>query len=130
MLMGVGGGEVAAEAAEEVGLATRAAQVHGALDPIAQGMRTTAALDTTAGRIIAGGARDLSPAQRAVLLPGEIAGKLPGAHAEITALGKAAELGATPQSMAVTRIICPQCAAAIEESGGVLTSPTTAEWPQ
>ena len=130
MLMGVGGEEVAAEAAEEVGLATRAAQVHGALDPIAQGMRTTAALDTTAGRIIAGGARDLSPAQRAVLLPGEIAGKLPGAHAEITALGKAAELGATPQSMAVTRIICPQCAAAIEESGGVLTSPTTAEWPQ
>jgi tRNA(Arg) A34 adenosine deaminase TadA len=91
-------------------------------------MRTTAALDTSAGRILAGGARDLTPAQKAVLLPEEIAARLPGAHAEVTALEKAAELGATPQSLAVTRIICERCAAAIEASGGTLTGPKTAVW--
>ena len=58
----------------------------------------------------------------------EIAGKLPGAHAEVTAIETARRLGATPQSMAVTRAICPQCAAAIEASGGTVTSPTTAVW--
>jgi tRNA(Arg) A34 adenosine deaminase TadA len=92
-------------------------------------MRTTAVLDTSAGRIIAGGARDLTPAQRALFRPGEIAARLPGAHAEVTALQAAEGLGATPQSIAVTRAICSACAAAIDQSGGVLTSPTTAEWP-
>ena len=112
-------GVVVGGAAEgAVDLAARAAQVHEVLDPIAQGMRTTAALDTSAGRILAGGARDLTPAQRAALLPGEIAGSLPGAHAEVTAIQTAQQLGATPQSMAVTRAICPACAAAIEASGG------------
>ena len=37
--------------------------------------------------------------------------------------------GLTPQALGVTRIICPECQAAIEESGGVLTSPSTAIWP-
>ncbi|MCL2726735.1 MAG: RHS repeat-associated core domain-containing protein, partial [Polyangiaceae bacterium] len=111
---------------EELG--ARAAQVHGVLDPIAAARRTTAALDTTAGRIIAGGARDLTPAQRAALLPGEIAARLPGAHAEVTAIETARGLGATPQAISVTRPICPECAAAIEASGGTLTSPTTAAW--
>ena len=124
---GLQAGEGAA-AAEGAGLAERAAQVHGALDPIAQAQRTTAALDSSLGRIIAGGARDLTPAQRALLGSGEIAAKLPGAHAEVTALNAARGLGATPEAMAVTRAICPACAAAIEASGGTITSPTTVIW--
>ena len=110
-------------------LTERAAQIHGVLDPIAQARRTTAVLQTNAGRIIAGGARDLSPAQRALLTSGEIAARLPGAHAEVTALSAAKQLGLTPNEMAVTWTICPQCASAIEASGGTLTSTTTAIWP-
>ena len=111
-------------------LARRAGEIHRVLDPLAQMQRTTAVLDSTAGRIVTGGARDLTPAQRAALLPGEIAGKLPGAHAEVTALHTARQLGGTPRSMGVTRAICPACRAAIEQSGSVLTSPTTAVWPK
>jgi tRNA(Arg) A34 adenosine deaminase TadA len=98
------------------------------LDPIAQAQRTTAVLRTTVGRIVAGGARDLTPAQRALLGSGEVAARVPGVHAELTVLGEAARMGATPLEMAVTRAICPQCAAAIEAGGGVLTSPTTVVW--
>jgi tRNA(Arg) A34 adenosine deaminase TadA len=92
-------------------------------------MRTTAVLETDIGRIVAGGARDLAPAQRGLLVGGEIATQAPGVHAEITALQAAAKLGATPREIAVSRAICPQCAVAIEASGGTLTSPTTAIWP-
>jgi RHS repeat-associated protein len=125
--LGLAAPELAA-ARGTVGLAERAAQIHGALDPIAQGVRTTAVLETNAGRIIAGGARDLTPLQRALVGPGEIAAQAPGVHAELTALGQAAKMGASPLEMAVTRAICPSCAAAIEASGGVLTSPTTVVW--
>jgi tRNA(Arg) A34 adenosine deaminase TadA len=86
-------------------------------------------LRTNDGNIIAGGARDLGPMQKALIGPGEIVAKMPGAHAEITALKHAQEAGLMPQAMAVTRAICPQCAAAIEASGGTLASPTTAVWP-
>jgi hypothetical protein len=111
-------------------LPERAAEVHNVLDPIAQEMRTTAVLQTDKGRIIAGGTRDLSPAQRNSLGTDEIAGQAPGVHAEITALGTAARLQATPQELAVTRAICPECAAAITASGGVLTSSKRAIWPK
>ncbi|XXU32019.1 RHS repeat-associated core domain-containing protein [Sorangium sp. So ce887] len=111
-------------------LAARAQQIHGVLHPVAQRMRTTAALDTTGGRIIAGGGPDLTPSQRALLVPGEISASLPNAHAEITALTHAQQAGLTPQALAVTRAICPQCAVSIESSGGVLISPTTATWPR
>jgi len=60
----------------------------------------------------------------------EVAARLPGADAEITALSHASANGLTPSSMAVTRIICPQCTLAIEQSGGILTSPKTAIWPR
>lgn len=51
--------------------ATRADEIHRALDPIARGRRTTAVLRTkdSGGKtvdVLAGGARDLSPAQRAL----------------------------------------------------------------
>jgi hypothetical protein len=109
-----------------VGLTERATEIHNALDPIAQGLRTTAVLETDVGRIIAGGARDLSPAQRALLGPGEIAARAPGVHAEVTALDRAASIGATPLELTVTRTICPACAAV----GGRLTSQTTAVFPR
>jgi RHS repeat-associated protein len=109
-------------------LATRAAEVHGAQHPVAQRMRTTAVLDTSGGRVVASGGPDLTPAQRALLLPGEAAARLPDAHAEVTALTHAKQAGVTPRAMAVTRAICPQCAEAIEASGGTVTSPTTAVW--
>ena len=53
------------------GLGVRVEAIHGALDPIAAGRRTTAALDTVDGtRVLAAGGRDLSPAQRALMAPG------------------------------------------------------------
>jgi RHS repeat-associated protein len=125
---GAAAGGAAAASGGTGDLAARAEQVHDALDPIAQNQRTTAVLQTSGGTIVAGGVRDLTPAQRALLGPGEIAAKLPGAHAEVTAIQAAQQAGLTPEAMAVTRVICPQCAAAIEAIGGALTSPTTAVW--
>ena len=117
-------------AADTGALVSRANEVHSALHPITQEMRTTAVLETNGGRIVAGGGADLAPAQRALLGPSEVAAKLPGAHAEITALEHAAQSGLTPQAIGVTRTICPECEAAIRASGGTLTSPTTAVWPR
>jgi len=87
-------------------------------------------LETDVGRIIAGGARDLTPAQRALLGPGEIAARAPGVHAEVTALDTAASIGATPSELVATRPICDVCAAVIESLGGTLTSRTTATFPR
>ncbi len=109
-------------------LEARAGEVHSVLDPIAARQRTTAVLRTSGEDIVAGGARDLNPAQRAALRPGETAARLPGAHAEVTALRAAEGSGVTPRAMGVSRRICPNCQTAIEESGGRLTSPTTATW--
>jgi Cytidine and deoxycytidylate deaminase zinc-binding region len=113
-----------------VGLAERAKGIHSVLDEIAQQQRTTAVLETDVGRIIASGGQDLNPLQKAILGRGEIAAKAPRVHAEITALDKAAIIGATPSKLAVTRAICPQCAAVIESRGGRSTSPTTAVFPR
>lgn len=89
------------------------------LDPIAQNSRTTAVLGTQEGtNIIASGGRDLSPLQRALAGPDDVLARLPGAHAEVTALDAAARAGLTPSEMAVSRAICPACQSAIEASGG------------
>jgi hypothetical protein len=128
-LVGLGMSAPAAQVGN-VGLAERAQGIHGVLDGVAQGMRTTAVLETDIGRIVAGGGPDLTPLQRAVLVRGEIPAKAPRVHAEITALDKAAIIGATPSKLAVTRAICPRCAAVIESRGGRLTSPTTAAFPR
>ena len=109
-------------------LASRAKQIHGILDPIAQTYRTTAVLRTSAGNIVAGGARDLSAAQRAALGPGEIAVRAPGVHAEVTALQGAQQAGSSPQAMAVTREICSSCRQVLEASGAVVDK-FTAVWP-
>jgi RHS repeat-associated protein len=110
-------------------LSARAQEIHSVLDPIAQTQRTTAVLSTNTETIVASGVRDLTPAQRALLTTGEIAAKLPTAHAEITALSAAEEAGLLPRALATTRTICPACATVIESLGGKLTSPTTAEFP-
>ena len=104
--------------------------MHKVLDPIAQRMRTTSVLETKEGsRIVGAGAKaDLSPAQRAILQPGEVPSKLRGAHAEITVLEHAAENNLTPSLLEVSRKICADCAARIEQLGGKLTRPTKAEW--
>jgi hypothetical protein len=117
-------------AARTTNLAAGANQIHGVLDPIAQAQRTTAVLETNAGRVVAGGARGLTPAQRAMLGPGEMAARMPGAHAEVTALTHAQGAGMNPWALEATRAFCPQCAAAIEGSGGTLTGPASAVWPR
>lgn len=118
-------------AAEDAGLVARANEVHGALDPIAQNSRTTAVLGTQEGpNVIASGGRDLSPIQRALAGPNDVLGRLPGAHAEVTALDAASNAGLTPSQMAVSRAICPACQAAIEQSGGqVGSNGMWAWWP-
>lgn len=111
-------------------LATRAREIHAALDHVAQKMGTTAVLETDAGRIVAGGGQDLMSVQRVRLNEEESDAKLPRTHAEVTTLEYASKNGMRPQALAVTRKICPDCVTAIERSGGILTSPTTAVWPK
>lgn len=128
--IGYSDGETAFPGGHNAGaLVNRANEIHSALNPIAREMRTTAVLETNGGRVVAGGGPDLTPAQRALLGPGETAARLPGAHAEVTALRHAAQNGLTPQAIGVTRTICPECEAAIKATGGTLINPTTGIWP-
>ncbi len=59
--------------------------------------------------ILASGVRDLDPEQRALAGENDLLGRLPGEHAEITALDRAYKAGLTPAQMAVSREICPIC---------------------
>jgi hypothetical protein len=90
--------------------------------------RTAAVLETSGGDIVGGGVRDLSPAQRAALNPGEIAAKLPQEHAEITVLQEAAARGLKPKAIGTSRDFCPDCIEALEEAGATITGPRTAVW--
>ena len=113
-------------------LAGRVDDFHGALDPIAQNSRTTSVMSTRQGTdIIASGGRDLSPAQRALAQEGDVLGRLPGAHAEVTALDAATKAGLTPAQIAVSRPICGPCQAVIQSSGGeILPGGMGAFWPR
>ncbi len=115
------------------GVAGRADEVHSALDPIARSRRTTSVLRTEGdgGRtvdVLAGGARDLGPSQRALAKPGEVLARAPGEHAEITALRAAMERGLKPRAIAATRDFCPACRTALERSGATILDPRTAVW--
>lgn len=124
------GAFAARRAQQATALAEDVAEVHGALDPIAQSMRTTAVLETNGGRIAAGGARDLTPAQRAsAAARGVNTAAAPGVHAEQTVLQAASKAGFKPDALAVSRPMCSACQAAVKASGGKVTSPTTAVWP-
>ncbi len=121
-LVGLGMSAPTAQAGN-VGPAEHAKKILSVLRKIEQKMRTTAVLETDVGRIIAGGARDLDRVQRAVLDRREIAARAARVHAEVTALHKAASVGATPSELAVTRNICPECAVVIESLGGQAYEP-------
>ena len=81
------------------------------------------------GDIIGGGVRDLNPAQRALQQKGEILSKLPGEHAEITAIQEALRRGAKPRAIGTTRDFCEGCRKALEEAGAIITGLRTAIWP-
>jgi RHS repeat-associated protein len=119
----------AAPAPAATRLGTRVAQVHGVLDDTAQRLRTTAVMATREGRdVIAGGTRDLSPAQRGLARAGDVLGKLPGEHAEKTALAAAGKNGLTPLAIETSWNICPSCRSALEKAGATLTGPRSAWW--
>lgn len=113
-------------------LTGRVDDFHGALDPIAQNSRTTSLMSTRQGTdIIASGGRDLSPAQRALAQDGDVLGRLPGAHAEVTSLDAATKAGLTPAQIAVSRPICGPCQAVIQGTGGeILPGGMGAIWPR
>jgi deoxycytidylate deaminase len=123
----VKGAEVAEVAETAAQLATRAEEIHGALDPIAQTMRTTAvaevsSADGAASTVVSSSRNTLSPAQRAVLKPGETAVKGAG-HAEETILNNAAKNGQKVNSMGVSRTPCASCTQKLKDAGVVVQGP-------
>lgn len=58
----------------------------------------------------------------------EIQGKLPGAHAEVTVVNKAKELGLQPKSLEVSRDICADCRSFLQREGATITGPRSAYW--
>lgn len=99
-------------------------------DPIAFKQRTVAVLETDEGvNVVAGGGRDLSPAQRALQSENEVLARLPGQHAEITAIKDAQARGLTPKTLGTSRDICSECQQFIIQSGGSITGPRSARWP-
>jgi RHS repeat-associated protein len=103
--------------ADIASLTSRANTIHGALDPIAQSMRTTAVVQTADGATFVGSSQKLlSPAQRALLQPGEVAAQGAG-HAEMTAVRAAEAAGQTPVAVGVSRTPCAACAAELAKKG-------------
>jgi RHS repeat-associated protein len=121
-------GEAGAAGTTEASLIQgRASEVHGALDPIAREMRTTAVGETVAAdgssSTLVGSSRPvLSPAQRAVLKPGEVPVRGPG-HAETTVLNAARQAGRKVPRMDVSRKPCPLCAEELRQEGTQVTYP-------
>lgn len=116
-------------ATNTAGLGSRAAEVHGVLDPLAQTWRTTAVLGTREGTtVIGGGVRDLSPAQRALARDGDLLTRQPGAHAEVTVVNGARNAGLTPDEIVTTTNICPACQRFLEGTGATVTGPRSAGW--
>ena len=82
------------------------------LDPVAQGMRTTAVIETASGgRFVASSEKLLSPAQRASLRAGEqaVRGGSVKAHAEVNGVRAAQAAGQRPIAVGASRPICPEC---------------------
>jgi RHS repeat-associated protein len=119
------GGEEAAAAkvGEEVSLATRAGEIHGALDPIAQSMRTTAVGEVTGANgakdvLVSSSERALTPAQRGALQPGETAvSGAKGVHAEQKILDAAKQNNQAVNAVAASRNMCANCQAAVKAAG-------------
>ena len=108
-------------------LADRAEEIHSALDPIAQNMRTTAVADVTnadgtLSTLVSSSNNTLAPAQRAVLQPGETAVSGAG-HAEETILNAAQQNGQTVNTMGVSRTPCPTCQRKLDQAGVQVQGP-------
>jgi filamentous hemagglutinin len=98
-----------------------------ALDPIAQSMRTTAAASVTDSNgvtsVMVGSSQNtLSPAQRALLGPGETAVTGAG-HAETTVINAAQAQGMQVNAVAASRTICATCQQAIKDAGARAVNP-------
>lgn len=78
--------------------------------------------------VLAGGRRDLSPAQRALAGDGDVLARGPGLHAEETAVKGARSAGLTPHALGVSRPICPACRSFHEATGATITGPNSARW--
>ena len=112
----------------------RAEEIHAALDPIASKQRTTAVLSGTDAsgrevRVLAGGKRDLTPAQRGMAGPNEITAKDRTKHGETTAMRHADATGIEKKALVATRRFCKDCVAEIKESGAEIVGDRAAVWP-
>ncbi len=104
-------------------LADRAQEYYDQLDSYAhkRHKRTVGVMETNGSDIISSsGKRDLTKAQKKLQRENEILAKLPGEHAEITALVEARKRGLEPKAIAVTTIICSECREVIEATGGAV----------
>jgi hypothetical protein len=102
-------------------LAARAKELHSALgNAVAIDRRTTAVLAANTGdglvNIVSSSRNALSPIQRALLGPTEIAATGVG-HAEITAANYALAQGWTPIAVGVSRAICSECVETLKALG-------------
>jgi hypothetical protein len=110
-------------------LRTKANLLHEQLNSQAQSMRTTAvgiATNADGETIIlaASSEPNLTPAQRSLLLPGEIAVRGPaGVHAEIKILNYCLENGLTLEKVVASRPICSSCISVLTSSGVELIGP-------
>ncbi|MGW2239474.1 RHS repeat-associated core domain-containing protein [Streptomyces sp. NPDC001759] len=100
-------------------------------DTIAHKQRMVAVVETDGPSVVGGGARDLNPDQQAMIDPQtEMAAKMPRAHGEETAVTGAVNHGLIPQSIGTSMDFCDLCELFIQETGGIITGPRTAVWPQ
>jgi RHS repeat-associated protein len=107
------------EAPAAISGSTRAVAVQGVLSPRTQRAVTTAVTDTKEGvRLVSSSEGALRPAQRAALLPGEIAVKgQRGVHAEWNGVNAARTRGLTPTTVSPSRPACPSCRPGLESEG-------------
>ncbi|MFI7399676.1 RHS repeat-associated core domain-containing protein [Streptomyces sp. NPDC049541] len=100
-------------------------------DTIAHKQRMVAVVETDGPSVVGGGARDLNPDQQAMIDSGtEMAAKMPRAHGEETAVTGAVNHGLIPHSIGTSMDFCDLCELFIQETGGIITGPRTAVWPQ
>jgi hypothetical protein len=106
---------------EVVSLEQRASQIHSALPTATQRRTTTAVASATDAEgksvtLVASSEKNIRPAQRAVLQPGEVAVSGKG-HAEATIINHANANGIKVSQVAASRPICQGCAATISSAG-------------
>jgi RHS repeat-associated protein len=130
---GLGARTLPSHADEATRLEQEATAIHELnTHPAALNGRTVAGMTTREGpELYAGGKRDLSPLQRDVVRAHghEPATPMPSEHAEVTVIKHAQNNALNPRDLGTSRDICPDCKTAIENSGGRVTGPRRAEWP-